>query len=547
VRILIASAICPDAVTQLRRDHDVVCAFGAAGDRLKALVADREVLVFRSGVTIDADLMGRAPDLKLLIRAGSGLDNLDLGYAAQRGIRLMRIPEPGARAVAELSFGLMLGLARQILLADQALRQGRWLKNDLEGHLLGGKTLGILGAGNIGSLVGRMAAAWDMRVLACVAHPTPERAAEFARQGMRLTSLDEMLADADFLSVHVPLSDATRNLVDAGTLARMKRGSFIVNLARGGVVNEAALLSALQSGHLRGAGLDVHEQEGPGRVSPLAGLANVLLTPHIGASTVDTQRAIGERVLEIVAASAAAPGSADSTGGRPVPGRGLAVAVVGADGAGKSSVIHSLLRETAVPFRYVYMGASIESANYSLPSSRWLTRRKRRLLRPVIRESSPLPPAALMTASMQERLGGTAFIKAAGFVNRVLEEWYRQCVVWIFRWRGYVVLCDRHFLFEYCPDSPAQQDRAASWTERAHAWLLRHLYPRPDLTLFLDAPAETLHARKPEWALAHLTRQREGILAQSRVTPEFVTLDANEPLERVVAAAYASIAARRNR
>jgi phosphoglycerate dehydrogenase-like enzyme len=141
-----------------------------------------------------------------------------------------------------------------------------------------------------------------MEVVGCVERTTPERTEQFARAGLRLASPDEVLATADFLSVNVPLSERTRNLIDAPAIARMKPGSFLVNLARGGIVNEAALLAALTSGHLRGAGLDVHEREGEGRISPLAALDNVILTPHIGANTVDSQRAIGEQVIEIVTA-----------------------------------------------------------------------------------------------------------------------------------------------------------------------------------------------------------------------------------------------------
>lgn len=302
MKILIASQVFPEAVERLRERHDVICAFGADSEKLKALIFDREALVFRSGVTIDAALMSRAPRLRYLVRAGSGLDNLDMDYVRAHGIELVRIPGPGARAVAELAFGLMLSVARQLRTADALLRQGRWAKSEIQGYLLAGKTLGVYGMGSIGSLIGRMGAAWDMQVVGCVERATPERAAEFDRQGLRLAPPEEVLATADFLSVNVPLSERTRNLIDEKAIARMKRGSFLVNLARGGIVNESALLAALTSGHLRGAGLDVHEREGEGKISPLAALDNVILTPHVGANTVDSQRAIGEQVIEIVTA-----------------------------------------------------------------------------------------------------------------------------------------------------------------------------------------------------------------------------------------------------
>jgi len=302
MRILVASQIFPAAVDKLRERHDVVCAFGANAEKLSTLIPDREALVFRSGVAVDRSLLARAPSLRYLIRAGSGLDNLDMDYVHQRGIELIRIPGPGARSVAELGFALMLSLARHVRRADQLLREGHWAKTEIQGHLLAGKTLGVYGMGNIGSLLGRMGAAWDMRVIGCVEHPSPQRSADFAAQGLQLADAGEVLAAADFLSVHLPLKDATRNLIDERALARMKHGAYLVNLARGGIVNEAALLGALREGRLRGAGLDVHEREGPGLISPLATLDNVILTPHIGANTLDSQQAIGERVVEIVTA-----------------------------------------------------------------------------------------------------------------------------------------------------------------------------------------------------------------------------------------------------
>ncbi|MBT8080955.1 MAG: hydroxyacid dehydrogenase [Gammaproteobacteria bacterium] len=300
MKILIASPIFADSIEKLSIEHDVIEAFNAPPEELAALIPDRQALVFRSGVDITADVMARAPDLKLLIRAGSGLDNLDLDYVKANGIELVRVPEPGARAVAELGFSLMLALARQILKADSLLRDGHWAKHELTGYLLQGKTLGIYGAGSIGSLMGRMGHAWDMNVVGCVKNACEHRAASLEEQHIRLADADEVVSTADFLSINVPLNDDTRGLIGADTLARMKAGSFLVNLARGGIVDEQALLDVLTSGHLAGAALDVHQQEGDGKVSPLAALSNTILTPHIGAMTIDSQRAIGGRVIEIV-------------------------------------------------------------------------------------------------------------------------------------------------------------------------------------------------------------------------------------------------------
>lgn len=314
MRILVASKIDPDALATLRAVHDVDVAIGVAGEELAARMADREALVFRSGVAIDETLLDRAASLRLIVRAGSGLDNLDLASVRARGIDLRRIPGPGARAVAEMTFALLLGLARQVHVADRLLREGHWAKNELVGRNLGGKTLGIIGLGSIGSTVARLGRAWDMTVIGCVDRPSPDRAAAFAAEGIRLVPFHDVLNDSDFVSVHVPLDASTRGLIGGAELVRMRPGSFLVNISRGGVVDETALLAALRSGERpAGAALDVHVAEGEGNVSPLAGLPNVILTPHIGATTVDAQREIGAEIVRILDA-ADHPGGATAAG-----------------------------------------------------------------------------------------------------------------------------------------------------------------------------------------------------------------------------------------
>ena len=300
MKILLASRIDPAAESRLRAAHDVTCAYGAPEPELRAAIADREVLVFRSGVQITAGVIDAAQQLRLILRAGSGMDNIDLAAVERRGIVFERIPGPGARAVAEMAFALMLALARNVLRADRGLRQGRFAKAEMTGYLLQGKTLGVVGAGNIGSKVGQMGAVWGMRVLGCTENGGEHDVARLAALGIRRAALDEVLRRSDFVSLHVPLKDSTRNLIDADALARMKRGAFLVNLARGGVVDERALHHALATGHLAGAALDVHEREGDGCVSPLAALDNVVLTPHIGASTHDSQREIGEQIVRVI-------------------------------------------------------------------------------------------------------------------------------------------------------------------------------------------------------------------------------------------------------
>lgn len=305
MKILVATPIHSETLDKLKVQHDVICAFNGSKEVLQAKIVDREAIIFRSGVQITAEVMECAPDLRLLIRGGSGVDNIDLDYVRDHGIHLVRVPGPGAKAVAEMTFGLMLVLARNILRSDRLLRQGRWTKHEMTGYQLRGKTLGIVGAGNIGSKTGELGVAWDMNVIGCVERPTPAIAERLSAKGIRLTDFDEVLATADFLSLHVPLKESTYRLIDADALARMKPGAYLVNMARGGVVDEAALYKALVDSHLRGAALDVHEQEGEGKISPLAALPNVVLTPHIGAGTYDSQSEIGDIIMETVTRFAA--------------------------------------------------------------------------------------------------------------------------------------------------------------------------------------------------------------------------------------------------
>jgi phosphoglycerate dehydrogenase-like enzyme len=200
-----------------------------------------------------------------------------------------------------MSFAYMLALSRELFLADRMTKQGHWIKHDIVGYLLANKTLGIVGLGNIGTKVAQMGTNWDMEVIGCVEHPTEERVSEYNGKGIRLTSFDEVISKSDYISIHVPLKDSTRNIINADVLSQMKPGVIIINLSRGGVVDEDALQHAMTNGgNIRGVALYVHKQEGEGKVSPLACLPNVILTPHIGAMTIDTQREIGRRILETV-------------------------------------------------------------------------------------------------------------------------------------------------------------------------------------------------------------------------------------------------------
>lgn len=303
MKVLLASPIDPHAVARLSQVHDV-CSLPTGGPAgLASALADREAVVLRSGVLLPESVLSGAPNLRLVVRAGSGLDNIDVDAASRLGIKVARIPGMSAPPVAEFTFALLLTLARKVHLADSLIRTGSWPKPQLGGPLLRGKTLGVVGAGNIGSLVGEMGRAWGMRVLGCVARPDPAVAERLAGRGVSLVDFERLVTEADFVTLHVPLDETTHHMVDADVLDRMRPGSLLVNVARGGVVEEKALYEALVEGdRVAGAALDVHEAEGEGTVPDLAALPNVVLTPHIGAMALDSQRLIGERVIELIQA-----------------------------------------------------------------------------------------------------------------------------------------------------------------------------------------------------------------------------------------------------
>lgn len=301
MKIFLASPIAEPAVQRLRDEHDVVSGIDDH-DRWPELLEDREAIIFRSGVTISAPMMQMAPKLELAIRAGSGFDNIDLEHCRQRGIRVVRVPGPSAQAVAEFTFGLIMALSRRICEADAHVRDARWPKHELGGRLIAGKVLGVVGAGRIGRRVGEIGALLGMRVLACVERPAVEPQLVLAAKGIALSDFDSVIEQADVVSVHTPLNDATRRLIDADVIGRMKRGALLVNTSRGGVVDEAAVEAALRDGRLGGVAFDVHEREGDGVMSALARHPNVVLTPHIGGMAVEAQQMIGDRAALLIAA-----------------------------------------------------------------------------------------------------------------------------------------------------------------------------------------------------------------------------------------------------
>ena len=257
-------------------------------EELKRRVRDYDVLVVRSRTKVTREIIEAGEKLKVVGRAGAGIDNIDVEAAREKGVKVLNTPEAPAIAVAELTIGLLLSLARQIPRADSSMKKGRWAKKEFRGWQLNGKTFGVIGLGHIGEKVARLAKAFGMKILITKrTPPSPEILKELEAE---FVSLDELLRRSDVISLHVPLTPQTYHMIGEREIQLMKDGAFIINTSRGAVVDEKALFNALKSGKLGGAALDVYEMEPPKDYS-LMKLPNVVCTPHIGAQTVEAQRA----------------------------------------------------------------------------------------------------------------------------------------------------------------------------------------------------------------------------------------------------------------
>jgi D-3-phosphoglycerate dehydrogenase / 2-oxoglutarate reductase len=268
-------------------------------DELIACIQNYDALLVRGRTKVTADVMAATSNLKVVGRAGVGVDNIDLAAAQKQGITVVNTPTATTNAVAEHTLALMLSLVRWVPKADMTMKSGQWAKKQLQGSELYGKTLGIIGLGNIGSAVADRAAAFGMRVVGF----DPVFSDEDMRQrGAEPLPLADLYAQADMITLHIPLMPKTRNLIDGQAIAQMKRGVRLVCAARGGVIDETALLSALESGQVAGAALDVFTEEPPG-LSALVSHPHVVATPHIGAQTAEAQaRAARDLVEEVLAA-----------------------------------------------------------------------------------------------------------------------------------------------------------------------------------------------------------------------------------------------------
>jgi D-3-phosphoglycerate dehydrogenase len=301
VRVLVAEPLGREGLELLRREHEVDERLNLTRDDFLAALQDYDALLVRSQVKVDAEAIAAGRRLVVIGRAGVGTDNIDLDAATRAGVAVVNAPTANTIAAAELTLALTYALARHVPEADAATRRTEWRRAEFIGTELAGKTLGIVGLGKIGLAVAKRAQAMDMSLLATDPYVSPDVA---ANAGVRMVELPELLAKADVVTLHVPLAEATRGMIGAAELALLKPTALLINVARGGVVDEAALAGALAAGRLAGAAIDVFEHEPP-RDSPLLTAPNTILTPHLGASTREAQDKVSievaEQVLDVLA------------------------------------------------------------------------------------------------------------------------------------------------------------------------------------------------------------------------------------------------------
>jgi len=299
-RVLVSDDLSPTAV-QILRDRGIEVDFdptlGKDKERLASVIAGYDGLAIRSATKVTAKLLDAAPRLRVVGRAGIGVDNVDIPAASRKGVIVMNTPFGNAITTAEHAIAMMFAAARQIPEANASTHAGKWEKSRFMGVELCNKTLGVIGAGNIGTIVCDRALGLRMKVVAYDPFLSEERA---QKMGVQKVELDELLARADFITLHAPLTDKTRNILSAEAIARTKPGVRVINCARGGLVDEGALAEALRAGHVAGAAFDVFEVE-PATQSPLFGLPNVVCTPHLGASTLEAQENVALQVAEQMA------------------------------------------------------------------------------------------------------------------------------------------------------------------------------------------------------------------------------------------------------
>lgn len=313
--VLIADKLAPSTVEALGDQVEVRWVDGPNRAELLAAVPEADALLVRSATTVDAEVIEAAPKLKIIGRAGVGLDNVDIPAATERGVMVANAPTSNIHSACEHAIALLLSTARQIPAADATLRDGQWKRSSFNGVEIYGKTVGIVGFGHIGQLFAQRLAAFETTIIAYDPYANPARAAQL---GVELVELEELMGRADFVTIHLPKTKETAGMFDAELLGKAKEGQIIINAARGGLVDEQALADAIRAGRIRGAGFDVYATE-PCTDSPLFELDQVVVTPHLGASTVEAQDRAGTDVADSVLKALAGEFVADAvnvTGGR---------------------------------------------------------------------------------------------------------------------------------------------------------------------------------------------------------------------------------------
>jgi D-3-phosphoglycerate dehydrogenase / 2-oxoglutarate reductase len=294
MKILVVEPLAAEGLELLRRHHEVDEKLGLPREEIAAILPEYDALVVRSQVKVDAEMIAAGTRLVVVGRAGVGVDNVDLEAATRAGITVVNAPTGNTIAAAELTIALLFALARKVAAADASMRRGEWKRSQFTGIEVRGKTLGIVGLGKIGQAIAVRARAMQMTVIGSDPFVTPEQAATL---GVELVSFDEVVARADAITVHVPKTKATTGLINTAVIERMKPGVLLLNVARGGVIDEADLAAALKSERVAGAGIDVYTAEPP-TGNPLLDAPNTVLTPHLGASTEEAQVAVAEEVAE---------------------------------------------------------------------------------------------------------------------------------------------------------------------------------------------------------------------------------------------------------
>jgi D-3-phosphoglycerate dehydrogenase len=298
-KILVSDGLSTGGLAILRAAAEVDDKPGISADELLATAGEYDAFVIRGRTKVTAAVFEAASKLKAVGRAGVGVDNIDLSAARAKGVTVVNAPKSTSLAVAELAIGLMFAVSRRIPFADATMKQGQWEKKKLEGIELAGKTLGVIGMGNIGSAVAQRTAALGMQVIGYDPLIPTE---EISRRSAEPVSLENLYARADFITIHIPLTPESKNMISGQAFAQMKRGVRLIDAARGGVVDETALLGALESGQVAAAALDVYATEPPG-LTALVAHPNVIATPHIGAQTEEAQTRAGDDIAsEVIAA-----------------------------------------------------------------------------------------------------------------------------------------------------------------------------------------------------------------------------------------------------